>query len=96
MLGPAQTQRLRAGDVKKTGRRCGNHSLRRAFLTMLADAGVEDSVRVVLAGHKAKTVTDRHYTARNLPRFVPAIAALRFERVTGLAGMMPDEDARAA
>lgn len=59
--------------------------MRRSFLTMLADAGVEESIRTVLGGHRAKTVTDRHYTARNLPRFVGAMNALRFGAVTRFA-----------
>jgi integrase len=50
------------------------HALRRSFATMLADAEVPEDVRAILMGHASKTVTDRHYTARNLGRFVGAVA----------------------
>jgi hypothetical protein len=43
---------------------------------MLADADVPEDVRAILMGHASKTVTDRHYTARNLRRFVPAVAKI--------------------
>ena len=76
-------------SAKIDGFNIDNHALRRSFLTMLADAGVEESIRTVLGGHKAKTVTDRHYTARNLPRFVAAVAALRFAGVKGISAMLP-------
>jgi site-specific recombinase XerD len=75
-------------SAKIDGFNIDNHALRRSFLTMLADAGVEESIRTVLGGHKAKTVTDRHYTARNLPRFVAAVHALRFTRVKRFASML--------
>lgn len=52
------------------------HALRRTFATMLADAGVDEQIRGILMGHDASTVTDKHYTARHLPRFKPAIYAL--------------------
>jgi integrase len=52
------------------------HALRRSFATILADAEVPEDVRAILMGHASKTVTDRHYTARNLARFVGAIAKL--------------------
>ena len=70
--------------------------MRRSFLTMLADAGVEESIRTVLGGHKAKTVTDRHYTARNLPRFVAAMNALRFDRVTKFGAIVTPTTRRRA
>jgi hypothetical protein len=38
---------------------------------------VEDGGRVVLDGHKAKTVTDRHYTAMS-----PSMGRIRAERST--------------
>ena len=74
--------------AKVDGFNIDNHSMRRSFLTMLADAGVEESIRVVLGGHRAKTVTDRHYTARNLPRLVPAIDAIRFDGVASLRSIV--------
>jgi integrase len=52
------------------------HALRRSFATMLADADVPEDVRAILMGHASKTVTDRHYTARNLGRFVGAVAKI--------------------
>ncbi len=52
------------------------HALRRSFATMLADARVPADERGILMGHASKTVTDRHYTARNLPRFADAIGKL--------------------
>ena len=75
-------------SAKIDGFNIDNHAMRRSFLTMLADAGVEESIRTVLGGHKAKTVTDRHYTARNLPRFVAAVNALCFTGVSKFASVL--------
>jgi integrase len=47
------------------------HALRRSFLTLLADAGIEEGARGVLAGHAAKTVTEKHYTAGTSPGSSP-------------------------
>jgi integrase len=57
------------------------HATRRSFATMLADARVDSREIGILMGHSAATVTDKHYTARNLDRFVGVIEKLPVELV---------------
>lgn len=56
-------------DVPQSALLQGFHALRRTFLTMLTDADVQDSHVSALAGHGAKTVTQRNYVARHVDRF---------------------------
>lgn len=52
------------------------HCLRRTFLTLLNEAGVSEQMIAALAGHGSKTVTDKHYVARSLGRYMEAILKL--------------------
>lgn len=52
------------------------HSLRRTFLTLLNLAGVTDNLQGRLAGHAKKTVTARHYVARDMPLLYEAVLKL--------------------
>lgn len=61
---------------KRHGHPLGNHSLRRSFSTMLADNDADSTKIGILMGHADASVTDKHYTARNLARFVSTIAKL--------------------
>lgn len=49
-------------------------SLRATFATALDEAGVDENVRRRLLGHGGRTVTERHYTRRELAQLSAAVA----------------------
>jgi integrase len=66
---------LGVASVHGCGTQFDFHAARRTFLTLLTDAGFKDEGEQ-LAGHKGKTVADRHYIARDPQRFSRAVASL--------------------
>jgi integrase len=52
------------------------HALRRTFMSLLEGEGVGRDLIGALAGHAGKTVTDRHYIAKNIERFNEAVKKL--------------------
>lgn len=52
------------------------HALRRTFMSLLEGEGVSRDLISALAGHSGKTVTDRHYIAKNIERFNEVIGKL--------------------
>jgi len=52
------------------------HALRRTFMSLLEGEGVGRDLIGALAGHAGKTVTDRHYIAKNIDRFNEAVRKL--------------------
>jgi len=49
---------------------------RSSFATWLSNAGVPDPIRKRLMGHRAKDVTERHYTVRDLSALADAVAKI--------------------
>jgi integrase len=52
------------------------HALRRTFMSLLEGEGIGRDLIGGLAGHAGKTVTDRHYIAKNIDRFNEAVKKL--------------------
>jgi integrase len=52
------------------------HACRRTFMTLLADQAVPHELIGTLAGHSARSVTDRYYIAKNFSRLVDAVVRL--------------------
>jgi integrase len=65
-----------ASDASSPGHNQTIHSLRPTFLTMLNISGVSDELVARMAGHAKKTVTTRHYVAKDLPLLHEAVLTL--------------------
>jgi integrase len=52
------------------------HALRRTFMSLLEGEGVSRDLIGALAGHAGKTVSDRHYIAKNVERFYEVVKHL--------------------
>jgi integrase len=60
------------------------HACRRTFMSLLEAEGVPRETIGALAGHSSKSVTDRHYIAKNIDRFADAVDKLPLGDVLGV------------
>lgn len=85
--GDGDHTRPRSEDIREDLERLGcaptvdgfnvtQQSTRRTFATALSDAGFSNSIIHRLLRGKGGDVNDRHYIARNLPKFVPAVHSI--------------------
>lgn len=60
------------------------HDLRACFSSWLASAGVDEETRGRLLGHAPRSMTSRHYTARDLTRLAHAVGSIKLAQKSSM------------